>query len=584
MSDHPSEKPDQAGVDLGRRAFLQKGGAALASGVALTSLPALAGGGEGAAAREEGRAEERVTAQGWKKPNLLILITDQERYPQHWPEGWADANLPNRKRLSDRGLTFTSAFCASAMCTPSRATLFTGLFPPEHKVDQTLRYGTGETCVDQPTLQPASVQKNMATMLESAGYDVHYRGKWHISKDPSGTKEIGSQRDMDNYRFFGWRPPEAGADQNPSGFGGGTTNWDQCYTGQAVEFLQNAKADAKRPFALIVCLVNPHDIMSYPGVSVADGGMGGWDSDSFSDIPPHAGTSNYKNQVDFYSDPLNLIQPPDNGDPEPFKPAAQAQSTQFWGDPEVLGPLDDQDQQLEYVHFYAYLHMVSDGHFGTILDVLDSRPKLRDNTLVIRLSDHGEMGLSHGGMRQKAYNAYEETIHVPLVISNPKLFKGPVQTSALASLVDLMPTLATIADVPNRDTYTFRGTDLTPVILDAIRNPWTPTVEVQDSVLFTTDEILASLPLPKHSDPYVTAPSHIRCLREGRWKIVMYFDPSTTNPQPPYYELYDLQTDAPEAHNCADPDPSNPYYNPAKLSEMIAKLQAKMAQTHTTPT
>src|SRR5512135_3232286 len=216
MTDHPSDKHEKPDVDLGRRTFLRKGGAALASGVALTSLPALAGREEGGGAREEGRVEERVTAHGWKKPNLLILITDQERYPQHWPDGWADANLPNRKRLSDRGLTFTRAFCASAMCTPSRATLFTGLFPPEHKVDQTLRYGTGATCVDQATLQPASVQANMATMLESAGYDVHYRGKWHISKAPSGTKEMGSQGDMDNYRFRGWQPPEAGADQNPS--------------------------------------------------------------------------------------------------------------------------------------------------------------------------------------------------------------------------------------------------------------------------------------------------------------------------------------------------------------------------------
>lgn len=585
MPENPSDKSSPDNVRLSRRTFLKKGGAALASGVALPPLSALAGGTvEGNRGAGEGKVEERVSGHGWKKPNLLILITDQERFPQHWPDGWADVNLPHRKRLSDRGLTFTNAFCASAMSTPSRATLFTGLFPPEHGVDQTLRYGTGPTCVGQATLQPASVQANMATMLESAGYDVQYRGKWHISKDPSGTKEMGSQEDMENYRFHGWQPPEGGADQNPSGFGGGTTNWDQYYAQQAVQFLQDAKADSKKPFALIVCLINPHDIMSYPGVTVAEGGMGGWDAESFSDIPPHAGTSNYKDQVDFEGYPLNLIQLPDNADPEPFKPAAQGQSTQFWADTEVLGPLSGQDQPLEYVRFYAYLHMLSDGHMGTILDVLDSRPKLRDNTLVIRLSDHGEMGLSHGGMRQKAYSAYEETMHVPLVISNPKLFKGPVKTAALASLVDLMPTLATIAEVPNRDTYTFRGTDLTPVILDAIRNPGNPTATVQDSVLFTTDEILGSLTLPNRSGPYVTAPSHIRCLREGRWKIVKYFDASATDPQPPCYELYDLLTDHLEQNNMADPDPSNLYYNPAKLSEMIAKLEAKMAQTRTTPT
>src|SRR5690606_40824053 len=69
---------------------------------------------------------------------------------------------------------------------------------------------------------------------------------------------------------------------------------------------------------------------------------------------------------------------------------------------------------------------------------------------------HGEMGLSHGGLRQKSFNVYEETINVPLVIANPVLFPQPVTTNALASLIDLMPTLATLADVPDRDDWTFQ--------------------------------------------------------------------------------------------------------------------------------
>ena len=63
------------------------------------------------------------------------MMTDQERFPQYWPAGWADANLPNRKRLADVGLTFTHAFCNTAMCSPSRTTLFTGLYPTQHGVE-----------------------------------------------------------------------------------------------------------------------------------------------------------------------------------------------------------------------------------------------------------------------------------------------------------------------------------------------------------------------------------------------------------------------------------------------------------------
>ena len=59
----------------------------------------------------------------------------------------------------------------------------------------------------------------------------------------------------------------------------------------------------------------------------------------------------------------------------------------------------------------------------------------------MRCADHGEMGLSHGGLRQKMFNVYEETINVPLVVSNPVLFPRRRETDALASLVDVLPTL-----------------------------------------------------------------------------------------------------------------------------------------------
>ena len=514
MSEEKTVKKGGSDADAGRRKFLKKGGAALVAGVALSSLPAA-----GDTGADDSSGEERVTRHSWKKPNMIFIITDQERYPRHWPEGWAEKYLPNRKRLADKGLTFTRAFCASSMCTPSRATLFTGMFPPEHGVEQTLRFGTGETAVIQPTLQPET--QNIAKMLESAGYDVQYRGKWHISKDPSGTKEVVSKRDLENYHFYGWEPPDGGTDQNPAVFGGGTTDYDSFYTRGAVEFIQNAKAHSRKPFALFICLINPHDVMAYPGVPVQDKGDGGWNSPSYSDITPYKGTANYAD-VDLNAPPLDQITLPNTvGPAECFKPTAQAQSTEFWD--QEIGEISTYEDQMNYVRFYAHLHIESDNRIGEIIDALESRPAIHNNTIVFRLADHGEMGLAHTGMRQKAYSAYEETIHVPLVVSNPKLFPSPVQTAALASLVDLMPTVATIADVPSLDTYKFRGRDLTPIIRDAIDHPGTPPSPVQDAVLFTTDENLGSLCDPG-DDPIVTEPSHIRCLREERWKVVMYFD------------------------------------------------------------
>ena len=109
-----------------------------------------------------------------------------------------------------------------------------------------------------------------------------------------------------------------------------------------------------------------------------------------------------------------------------------------------MGPLRNRSEQLDYVNFYAHLHRLVDAKIGRLLAALgsaDDPESLRSRTIVARCADHGEMGLSHGGLRQKMFNVYEETINVPIVISNPVLFPRPARTDALASLVDLLPTL-----------------------------------------------------------------------------------------------------------------------------------------------
>jgi choline-sulfatase len=554
MSKKPINQSGNSEVDIERRKFLKGGGAAIAAGLA---APMLTGADSALAA---GARDEtfRVTfphgpGGAWKKPNIIIVITDEERYPMHWPTGWADANLPNHKLLADQGLTFTNACTAASPCSPSRSALFSGLYPVENGV--TTNVGSAGSPELSPTLP------NMATMLASAGYEVQYRGKWHLSNDPSGTTLVGCARELENFGFCGWQPPEAGCTLNAFQFGGGTTDYDESYAAGAADFLKNR--NSSKPFALIVSLVNPHDVCGYPGT----GSQGaGWNWTSESTIPPYKGTANYAN-VDLNASPLDQIQLPPNFAQDPYKPACQAESnTQMIG---MLGPLTDDAECLNYVRYYAYLHMVVDQQIGTVVDALKSRHDLYKDTIVIRVADHGDMGMSHGGQRQKMYNAYEETIHTPLVISNPVLFPKPVQTSALASNMDIMPTLASIAGV--REKPTLRGVDLTPIIRDAVEHPTNPTVTVQDGVLFTFDQQTAE------SNGIVSQPCCIRCLRQDRWKIAMYFDPNGTAAT--VYELYDLQNDPLEQNNLGNP--SNPAYNGTMLATMQKALQAKMEATNT---
>jgi arylsulfatase A-like enzyme len=146
----------------------------------------------------------------------------------------------------------------------------------------------------------------------------------------------------------------------------------------------------------------------------------------------------------------------------------------------------------------------------------------------------------------------------------------------MASLIDIMPTLATLADVPNPEQWTFKGRDLTPIITDAIQNPANPTASVQDSILFMFDD-----DNPGTHDPqkFVHEPCHIRCIRDERYKYAVYFDPCDTR-RPWNYELYDLLNDSEELHNMAHPL-NVAYFNPALVAQMHDKLANKMAETGT---
>jgi arylsulfatase A-like enzyme len=96
-----------------------------------------------------------------------------------------------------------------------------------------------------------------------------------------------------------------------------------------------------------------------------------------------------------------------------------------------LGRLDE-EQRRNYINFYGNLMKSSAKYLVRILEILEEQGLL-DNTLVIHMSDHGEMGMAHGGQRQKNFNFYEESLRAPLICSNPKLFPGPVESDAMVS-------------------------------------------------------------------------------------------------------------------------------------------------------
>jgi arylsulfatase A-like enzyme len=165
------------------------------------------------------------------------------------------------------------------------------------------------------------------------------------------------------------------------------------------------------------------------------------------------------------------------------------------------------------------------------------------------------MGLAHSGMRQKMFNAYEETVRVPLIVSNPVLFPRGAETRAAASLIDVLPTLLALAGgdpgglspvLAHHATPDGEALERCPVDLGAVTRHPAPAASVQDFTRFTYDDHQAGT---ARAD-VVPPPNRVRAIREPGWKYATYVDP--TGAHTAEHELYDLDADPNEVDNLVD--------------------------------
>jgi len=524
---------------------------------AAASLPLLSMASNAASATAEEASGTATGSTGAKGMNVVIFLTDQQRKVMHFRVGWEQANLPGMTRLKRHGLSFENAFTNACMCSPARATLMSGYFPAQTRVKYTLE----QSMKGQPGKYPQfplphptdPLQlKNIATVMSAAGYDVIYKGKWHLDHY-QGARFVPF--DVNSYGFQRWDPQDAGANQNQVEEGGGIVNNDArfMYENGPIEsghegvlaylrsVAKNSSPQAK-PFCLIVSLVNPHDVLSYPN----NYSMFGYDDAWLKgDVQPPATT----------------------GENLDTKPIVQKEFLALTN--AALGQLKDVQMQKNYLNFYGNLMKLADGYLVEILDTLDSL-KLTDNTLVIQSSDHGEMGLTHGGQRQKCFNFYEETLNVPLIYSNPRLYPSGRTSNALVSHVDFLPTLANLFDVPFPSRSNWQGVDYSQIVL----NPSTP--PVQDYIVFTYDDYQCGQP----QGPYTTPPNHIVSLREVRYKLAEYYDADGHIPS--QWEMYDLLTDPLEEHNIAFREFQRTNEQQRELDRLKLKLE-RIKQTRLQP-
>ena len=331
--------------------------------------------------RREALAAPFVQAAAARRPNFLVILTDQQTHNAWSGSGNGWLKTPAMDSIARRGTVFTNAVCPYPVCSPSRSSIFTGRMPHETAV-----MGNGGPI-------PAGMA-SLGELFRAAGYNTAYGGKWHLPKSFDGmtgfTKIIGGSalgRDMD--------AP-----------------------------LSNACSDWLRrspggPFLLVASFMNPHDICDW--------------------IRQHKGTRELPAAAVMPPAPLNMAVDPE--EPE----AIQYHRTAGYDlMSQAVGIASEwrRDDMRHYHHDYYRMVEQVDAEIGKVLAALRETGQERD-TVIVFASDHGE-GLGAHRWAQKA-SFYEESLRVPLFVAGPGVATGVNgELATLADIVPTLCALAGI--------------------------------------------------------------------------------------------------------------------------------------------
>ncbi len=319
------------------------------------------------------------------KPNIIFIFSDQ----QHWEAlGCVDSTFttPNLDKFATQSIRFTDAFCTTPQCSPSRSSILTGLYPSKTGV-----WGNHEQAGGPPLRNPT-----IGSVLQQAGYETAYFGKWHLGKEPEGT--AGWQED------FGVTGPE--------------TRDDGEVTRRALKFLE-ARKSRERPFALFLSYNNPHDICRFG-------------------LPEN---------LDCRSElPL-----PENWHGMDFSRVPSPQRDHMKSKPGRYMEAHGEKAWKRYREFYREKVALFDQEVGEVLDRI-KKLGLFENSLITITSDHGDMDGNHR-LLVKGPFLYEHLVRVPLLVKPPASTfpSGSATESFMTMNTDLAPTLADFAGVKMRD-------------------------------------------------------------------------------------------------------------------------------------
>jgi arylsulfatase A-like enzyme len=333
-----------------------------------------------------------------KRPNILIIYPDQMRADAMSCAGNSRIKTPNLDRLAFEGVRFTHAYTSFPLCCPFRASFMTGKYA----------HSTGMYANHYPI--PLG-QDFLAEIFRDAGYQTGYVGKWHLDGGikhgfvPPGERRLGFDYFVGFNRGHSYTKSIYYYDTDQPY---ASRRYEPDYqTDHMIQFMEQSRNDVNRPFLGMICYGLPH--------------------------PPLNASKHY----------LDLYYP----DEVPISHS-------------VPRDAESQKRAREFLAKYYGLVACVDHNVGRLLDWLDSRG-LADDTLVILVSDHGEMAGEHGRYGKKTF--YQSSMQVPMLVRYPGAFpNGLVIDSLVDPAVDIMPTLLDICGIPIPDSV--QGTSYLPLL------------------------------------------------------------------------------------------------------------------------
>ena len=444
------------------------------------------------------------------RPNVLFLMTDHTNAQAMAPG--SQCIKPNLDALASEGVRFRRCYTTNAICSPSRASLMTGLYPSTHGM-----WDCTHTQRPEWVDVPAGRFGFFSDLMADAGYRNAYFGKWHVEQSKRLDDFGWHEYDIDCASMLGREGRNMLIESSEvvvtqpgyhdfllAGVGQGVDELTHPAFDKAIDFIRGHVADRPgSPFMCFVSASEPHDPY----------------------IPP-------SRFFDLY-DLDNLETSPTLRDEPTGKPELIRRMRSVWSS------VTDAEWRRVSAAYWAVITQI-DSEIGRIIDVLKDTGQY-DDTIIVFTSDHGDMLGGHGLATKGVGTSYEEVYNIPLIMRTPTMTGGREDTDTLTSLIDVGPTILDLCGVSPLKNVP--GRSLRPVIEGtADADHWRDAYAEFYGQHFVYTQ---------------------RMVWHGDWKYV--FSPGGID------ELYHLAADPHERFNLAD-DPAHR----DKLIEMTERMWRKM--------